>query len=95
MKVWIIWIFLKEKMIRDREDQTFMGLAQGRGDQKLTYEEYRDIVYKECKKDAITQTYPEEFERLFKRLEENGYLREEQERGIPPLGIVGGICLMV
>ena len=86
---------LKEKMIRDREDQTFMGLVQGRGDQKMTYEEYRDIVYKACKEDATAKAYPEEFEKLFKEIEEDGLLRREQERGIPPLGNVAEICLMI
>ena len=61
----------------------------------MTYEEYRDIVYKACKEMPIAQEYPEEFEKLFKELEEEGHLKEEQERGIPPLGIVDEICLMI
>lgn len=61
----------------------------------MTYEEYRDIVYKACKEMPIAQEYPEEFEKLFKEIEEDGLLRREQERGIPPLGNVDEICLMI
>ncbi len=61
----------------------------------MTYEEYRDIVYKACKEDATAKAYPEEFEKLFRELEEEGHLKEEQERGIPPLGNVAEICLMI
>ena len=41
----------------------------------MTYEEYRDIVYKACKEDATAKAYPEEFEKLFKEIEEDGLLR--------------------
>lgn len=61
----------------------------------MTYEEYRDIVYKACKEMPIAQEYPEEFEKLFREIEEDGLLRREQERGIPPLGNVAEICLMI
>ncbi len=61
----------------------------------MTYEEYRDIVYKACKEMPIAQEYPEEFEKLFREIEEDGLLRREQERGIPPLGNVDEICLMI
>ena len=46
----------------------------------MTYEEYRDIVYKACKEMPIAQEYPEEFEKLFRELEEEGHLKEEQEK---------------
>ena len=34
----------------------------------MTYEEYRDIVYKACKEDATAKAYPEEFESCSKNL---------------------------
>lgn len=64
-----------------------------RGADGMTYEEYEKAVYQECLKDAITETYPEEFEKIFEEMKPR--TREHYEHGSYPDDVAWGICLLI
>ena len=61
----------------------------------LTYDEFVAALYEECKKYAVCQAYPEEFEKLFKEEKGNGKLKNAYERGKTPDEYAYYIGLMV
>lgn len=59
----------------------------------MTYEEFRRKVYEECLKDATAQKYREDFERIFKEMENR--TKEHFEDGYSVADTAWGICLLI
>lgn len=63
------------------------------GADDMTYSEYEKAVYEACLKDAITQTYPEEFEKIFEEMKPR--TKKHYEEGYCPSDVAWGICLLI
>ena len=59
----------------------------------MTLEEFKKAVYEECKKDKVTEKYPEDFERVFKEEEEE--ILNDYKEGKSPAHTAWGISLLI